>query len=384
MTNALAAHLDTLISPTSVLDVGEMSVRQLSTLGRFDMAVALDVHPWPLAAAEALVNEVTQRSDVVVWSPEVFPDDLDNKRQWPSYWATLFNARGYRPYDLLRRDLWWDQRIEWWHRQNLMVFASDEAAAVRGWQPSTAELDLAQPALLMPELNRQLWATVCIPWRPSPSRMAAFERVQAYWAQFGWPVVTADSDTEVFSLAQARNNAVLKAHTDVVVVADADTVLDPLNVLRAVAEPTGICWPFTVYRVLDQKYLDVPYEQLITVPYISTWGGDGVSGVGGCLVTLRGEYWRLGGQPPEFIGWGWEDTAFTMVVRTLSVVKRAEGHLYAFEHNTDADDYVDAKADSTGWDRDVSRNEHLMKPYAACDLVPWKMRNLVKTRRVDG
>jgi glycosyltransferase involved in cell wall biosynthesis len=233
--------------------------------------------------------------------------------------------------------------------------------------------------MLVPEMDRELKATVCIPWRPSPSRMAAFDRVQEFWAMLGWPVVTADSDTEVFSLAQARNNAVRKAKTEVVVVADADTLIDPLNVIRAVADPRGVWWPFTRYRVLDPKYLNEPLERLAELPAVNTWDGAGVAGVGGCLVTTRREWWRLGGQPPEFVGWGWEDVAFTVVVRTLSEVRRSVGHVYAFEHNTIAseDTYLDAVADSPGWDRDPDRNRHLYAPYGAADQCAWKMRALV-------
>jgi hypothetical protein len=328
--------------------------------------------------AKPLVDALVQRSDIVALADH-------HEGLWPSQWAKLFAKHGYKPYDLLRYEMWWDQRVDWWLRQNLLIFATDEAAAARGWvECPESGLDLAQPALLLEELRPRIRATVCIPWRPSPSRLAAFERVQAYWTQFGWPVVTADSETEVFSLAQARNNAVAQAKTEVVVIADADTVIDPLNVLRAAAEPSGVCWPFTKYRTIDQEYLDLPYEQLVTVPYLNTWDGEGVAGVGGCLITTRKEYWRLGGQPPEFIGWGWEDTAFTMVVRTLSRAKRAVGYLYSFEHNTDPDGYLDAKADSPGWDRDVRRNEYLIEPYRRCDQRPWMMRSLLKSRRVEA
>ena len=257
--------------------------------------------------------EHCRRGEVVVFSGG--HDDDKGGAHPPSYWAKWFAPLGYRPYDILRDALWWHQRIDWWHRQNLLVFAPPEQACERGWVlPRTTKprsLDLAQPALLMPELRKRLSATVCIPWRPSPSRMAAFERVKEYWAMFGWPVVTADSDTEVFSLAQARNNAVKKAKTDVVVIADADTLPLPLLVLKAVAEPVGVCWPFNRYRIISQDYLHTPLEQLENVPHINTWDGAGIAGVGGCLICTRKEYWRLGGQPPEFIGWGWDCLLYT-------------------------------------------------------------------------
>jgi glycosyltransferase involved in cell wall biosynthesis len=233
-------------------------------------------------------------------------------------------------------------------------------------------------------LPSRLSATVCIPWRPSRSRLPAFRRVTEFWKLFGWPVITADSDTEVFSLAQARNNAVRQARTDVVVIADADTLIDPVNVLRAVAEPVGICWPFTKYRILDPKYLDIPLDQLASVPHVNTWDGDGANGVGGCIVATVAEFFRLGGQPPEFIGWGWEDTAFTSVARTLSRVKRIAGNVYAFEHNTEASRYVGAKADSPGWDRDVERNRELFLNYQVAEGRAWLMREQLKRRAANN
>ena len=222
--------------------------------------------------------------------------------------------------------------------------------------------------------------TVCIPWRPSPARVPLYERVREFWDEVGWPVVTADSDTEVFSLAQARNNAVRLADADVVVISDADTIPTLANVRQAVADPVGICWPFTNYRILDPRYLDVPFDQLAGCPIVNDWDGEGFVGVGGCLITTSKEFWRLGGQPPEFIGWGWEDTAFTYIAQTLSTVRRIDGHIYAFEHNTHAEKYLDAKSDSPGWDRDNDRNIDLVKTYRAAIGRAWLMRELIKRR----
>jgi|SRR6516162_748876 hypothetical protein len=233
---------------------------------------------------------------------------------------------------------------------------------------------------MMSIVTSQPEATVVIPWRPSPSRLAAYRRVREFWRLVNWPVVTADSDTEVFSLSQARNNGVRKAKTDVVVISDADTVPDIRNVIKAVGDPVGVCWPFTNYRILPADSVKTPFNELADVPYIMAWDGDGPNGVGGCLVATCDEWWRLGGQPPEFVGWGWEDTAFTCIVETLSEVRRVRGNIYAWEHNTDAEKYTGAKADSPGWDRDITRNEELFRPYKAAYGRAWLMREIIKER----
>jgi hypothetical protein len=234
-----------------------------------------------------------------------------------------------------------------------------------------------------PVRRKPLSATVCIPWRPSPSRMPAYTRVRAFWAEHfpNWPVITADSDTAIFSLSRARNAAVAQATTPVVVVADADTLPTPGNITKAVADPVGVCWPFTHYRVLAPEYVNTALDELAAVPCLNAWGGDGVAGVGGCLVTTTKEYWRLGGQPPEFIGWGHEETAFTYIVEALSTPKRIKGDIYAFEHNTGSiDGYIGAKADSPGWDRDLARNEAQMGVYRRARGRAWLMRELIKAR----
>jgi hypothetical protein len=79
-------------------------------------------------------------------------------------------------------------------------------------------------------------------------------------------------------------------------------------------------------------------------------------------------------------GWGWEDTAFTCIVETLSEARRIPGHIYAFEHNTNAEEYVRAKADSPGWDRDVDRNRRLCDGYHNASGRPWLMRELLRRR----
>ena len=56
---------------------------------------------------------------------------------------------------------------------------------------------------------------------------------------FGFPVIEADSDPDKpFSVAQARNNAVRRAHgADVIIVADADVVPDIGSVHAALDNP---------------------------------------------------------------------------------------------------------------------------------------------------
>ena len=198
--------------------------------------------------------------------------------------------------------------------------------------------------------------TVCIPWRPSPSRLAPFRRVMEFWQQTGWPIVTADSDTEIFSAAQARNNAVRQAETETVVLCDADTIPPMDNVLAAVADPSGVTYLHDTWRLLPAKWADKPLGEFSNAPVLKEF----TASFCGAIVTTTSEYWRLGGQPEEFEGWGYEDTAFHLGVLRLSTFRRMPGITYSFEHNKS-----DGSADTPGWSRDFDRNKELFEQYRA-------------------
>lgn len=217
-------------------------------------------------------------------------------------------------------------------------------------------------------------ATVCIPWRPSPSRIPPYQHVRQYWAESfpDWPVVTADSDGEIFSLARARNAAVRLAKTDVVVISDADTVTLPSAALReAVADPEGIQWP-AIWKLIPSEFADRPSGDFPAAQALTEYS-DG--GVGSVMVCTTAEYWRLGGCPPEFEGWGHEDRAMGAVASTLSQVRRIDCAAYSIEHNVKL-----RRADSPGWDRDSRRNRELVRPYENAAGNAELMRELLRIR----
>ena len=76
--------------------------------------------------------------------------------QWLSYWARLFLAEGYLPVDGLRARIWWDERIEFWYRQNIVLFCRAEiAASVASRLESGPLLDVVHPRLFERERRRQ-------------------------------------------------------------------------------------------------------------------------------------------------------------------------------------------------------------------------------------
>ncbi len=117
---------------------------------RFDLVTCLEVaEHLPAEAAETLIGSLCRHADVIVFSAAIPGQGGTGhvNERWLSFWAALFATYGYRPYDLLRSRLWWDKRCEWWYRQNVIVFATDEVAKEHGWPEVTGPLDMVHPEL---------------------------------------------------------------------------------------------------------------------------------------------------------------------------------------------------------------------------------------------
>ena len=99
---------------------------------RFDLAVNLEVaEHLPESRAAGLVEELTHLASIVLFSaaiPGQTGTDHINE-QWPWYWQALFSERGFRLLDPIRPRIRHDKRVKWWYRQNLLIYASDEAIA---------------------------------------------------------------------------------------------------------------------------------------------------------------------------------------------------------------------------------------------------------------
>jgi len=92
---------------------------------KFDLALSLEVaqHLLP-GAAQTFIASICRISDLVIFGaaiPGQWGTGHVNER-WPSYWAALFDAKGYELFDILRPLVWYDQRIEWCYAQNSLVF----------------------------------------------------------------------------------------------------------------------------------------------------------------------------------------------------------------------------------------------------------------------
>ncbi|AXQ64478.1 galactosyl transferase [Gordonia phage Neville] len=208
-------------------------------------------------------------------------------------------------------------------------------------------------------------ADICIPWRAQPDRIPAHERVIDFWKHHRFNPIEGDSDgrRKAFSICEARNRAVRQSKADVVVLSDADTIPDIARVLEAI-ESVGsdeVIYPFTYYRHIPGEYVNS--SDLHAAPIDKEYRGS----VGGTMVIRRDTYWAWGGMDERFEPrWGYDDSAFQLVAKTLGKVTRMPGVIYSFNHAADRDMSVE---NPNRWRFDL---------YKLCVNKPQLMRELIK------
>jgi hypothetical protein len=110
-----------------------MDLKQPFDLQRsFDLVVSVEVaEHLPAESAQSFVASLVAHAPRVLFSAAIPRQGGTGhlNEQWPTYWASLFQQHGYRPYDAIRPKLWADQDVAWWYRQNCLLYCSEAAAA---------------------------------------------------------------------------------------------------------------------------------------------------------------------------------------------------------------------------------------------------------------
>ncbi len=94
---------------------------------RFSLAQSLEVaEHLPAASAAGFVASLCRHADLVLFSaapPGQGGENHINEQPY-AYWRDLFQARGYRGYDVVRPPLLHDEAIMPWYRYNTFLYAS--------------------------------------------------------------------------------------------------------------------------------------------------------------------------------------------------------------------------------------------------------------------
>jgi SAM-dependent methyltransferase len=100
--------------------------------GKYDLSLCLEVaEHLPASSSDKLVHFLTNISQIILFSAAIPGQDLYAKmlhlnEQWPEYWAKKFFQFDFYPIDLLRDKIWFDERVKYWYRQNILFFVSQE------------------------------------------------------------------------------------------------------------------------------------------------------------------------------------------------------------------------------------------------------------------
>jgi len=114
---------------------------------RFDLALCLEVAEHiPEAGAAGLVDFLCSLAPAILFSAAV-PWQVGTghvNERYPSYWAAIFEKRGYNPIDVVRPVVWADRRVEFYYRQNTILYVDPgRVTAVQG--PVACPMDVIHP-----------------------------------------------------------------------------------------------------------------------------------------------------------------------------------------------------------------------------------------------
>ena len=141
----------------------------------FDLAVCLEVaEHLPESAAESLVDLLCSAAPIVLFSAAIPGQEGEAhiNEQWPSYWATRFADRGFDCVDVLRPLLWNDQRVDWYYRQNMMIYVRAGARDRLSIPEGLAQLPSPPMGLVHPEVYSNYRERVAR-WKSTPLSLSA-------------------------------------------------------------------------------------------------------------------------------------------------------------------------------------------------------------------
>ncbi len=97
---------------------------------KFDLVISMEVaEHLPENTADSFINSLINHSDFILFSAAIPKQDgtFHINEQWQDYWVKKFEERRYLPIDFLRDRLWTKKEIDWWYKQNMILFVNKTA-----------------------------------------------------------------------------------------------------------------------------------------------------------------------------------------------------------------------------------------------------------------
>lgn len=112
---------------------------------KYDVAICLEVaEHLQISVAEIFIESLCNHSDIIIFAAAVPNQGGQNhvNEQWPEYWVSIFKNQGFVCYDLLRHQVWDNENVYWWYKQNILVFSKN---ALTEYMPSNSFLSIIHP-----------------------------------------------------------------------------------------------------------------------------------------------------------------------------------------------------------------------------------------------
>jgi hypothetical protein len=93
---------------------------------RFDLAICMEVgEHLPERSATVLVESLVHHADIVLFSAAIPWQGGTHhiNERWPSWWATIFEQKGFLPIDLIRPQVWSNEQVAEYYAQNAILYA---------------------------------------------------------------------------------------------------------------------------------------------------------------------------------------------------------------------------------------------------------------------
>ncbi len=95
---------------------------------KFDIVLSLEVAEHiEERFSDSFIKTLVNHSDTIIFSAAIPMQIGENhvNEQWLSYWISKFERYNYFPHDTIRPKIWNNNQIEFWYRQNIIVFKKD-------------------------------------------------------------------------------------------------------------------------------------------------------------------------------------------------------------------------------------------------------------------
>lgn len=185
---------------------------------------------------------------------------------------------------------------------------------------------------------------IVIPWRPQPTRIAAFHRTVEEISD-AFPdasIYFSDTESERFNRSASRNRGcrfAIKDGCDVLLILDADVLLEKEaveNSIRVASELGIVSLPCLMWSRLDEELSTSLLNKDLSAEEIRRSGiaNASQSETGGSWVLSSSTFLKLNGWDERFVGWGYEDDALREAHRVLldRDFHRSAGHGITFHH----------------------------------------------------